>query len=277
MHGVQPRPNRKPSRARRQADRGHRVHAPVALERRHQPGEDQAQHDREDAEHDGELAPPGRPARRRSRRRARRAARTRRRSRARTAPTRRASGRGVRLGSEVGARQAGGVGEVARQQRDHARREERHQAGDQGDRDGEQQRAGQRLLAGTTQPSARSPPVDVLDELDQGRRRGQPPMMLAATRPSASSTTKPGIECAVERPGEGEHRLAVGRVERRVGDVEACARTPARWPVHASRMLRPTNWTSSPSSSAAATTSGASARHGAHHEPQTTTTTGLPR
>ncbi len=52
----------------------------------------------------------------------------------------------------------------------------------------------------------------------------------------------------------------------------ACA-----WAVPVSRMLMPTNWTSSPSSSAAPTTQGASLRHGGQPDHQTTTTTGLPR
>ena len=181
---------------------------------------------------------------------------------------------------EVGAGQAGGVGEVARQQRDHARREERHQPGDQRDRDREQQRARTPAVLGepVTHPRSRlrghvlddARPASCVDG-SSPRIAGRDPALGVEHHEARDRVRGQGAR-------EGEHRLAVGRVERRVRDVVVSGRSACAWSARGvadvdADELRP----SSPSSSAASTTSGASARHGAHHEPQTTTTTGLPR
>ena len=131
-----------------------------------------------------------------------------------------------RASVEVGAGQAGGVGEVARQQRDHARREERHQPGDQRDRDREQQRAGGRVLAGTSHPSAASGD-DVLDDVDAAscvdgqRRRG----CWRRPGPRGRGPRCVGIACGGERRREREQRLAVRVVERRVRRRRTSARS----------------------------------------------------
>ena len=116
---------------------------------------------------------------------------------------------------EVATRDAGGVGQVARQQRDHARAEERDQAGGEGDRQGQHHRAGQRRLLEPV--THRGPP-----------RRARPgsavvgtrPLTDAATRPSASRTTRARDGPRRQRAGEREQRRAVGGVDRGVGHVE---------------------------------------------------------
>ena len=120
---------------------------------------------------------------------------------------------------------------------------------------------------------------DVLDEVDQrGRRRQLARGCWRRPGPRASRTTKLGIEFGGQRPAEREQRLAVRRVERRVGDARTRRSNAERLvgrgvaDVDADELRRVVELARAPS-----TTSGASARHGAHHEPQTTTTTGLPR
>ena len=146
MHGVQPRPKRKPSSGAAASPTAGTVWTRTSrCEERHQPGEGQAEQDREHAEHDLELSAPvdqpGADARRTAP-----PSSTKTTEKPSTNSSEPASirPRSRRRRREVGAGQAGGVGEVARQQRDHARREERHQAGDQRHRDGEHQRARRR-------------------------------------------------------------------------------------------------------------------------------------
>ncbi len=183
---------------------------------------------------------------------------------------------------QVGAGEPGGVGEVARQQRHHARREEGDQAGDHRDRD--RRAAASRCRRGwrTSRrgPSGDHDPAPFCDVAHQVDQRllarhlaedagGDPALLVEDDRARDGARVQGAVE--------GEQGAA-GRVEERgVGHVVAalegqplrrgwspwCSprrRRRRRWPAHARR--RPG--------------CGASLRQGGHQEPQTLSTTTLP-
>ena len=184
-----------------------------------------------------------------------------------------------RAAGEVGAGQPGGVGEVARQQRDHARAR-RTTPGPATSATG---------IASTSEPDG----AVLLEPVSHRRVRPSTRPRRASTRvvrrgqlaDDAGRDPALGVEHHEARdrvrasacPGR-QQRLAV-RASRTTGRARRSgARSLCAWSVDgvadvdADELRRGRR-----ARSAAATTSGASARHGVHHEPQTTTTTGLPR
>ena len=221
QHGAQRRADaRRPAEAEQHAeqrrggqpDRGHLVDPVVTLHPRDDAEEDQAQHDRQAAEHDRDLPlvgeqPLPHAADQRTEGDEHEREPEHEQERAGEHPA------APRVG-EVGAGEPGGVGEVARQQRHHARGEERDQAGHQGDRDREHQRAVEGLVG--------EPVTEVERSHQQGhfctsrtsstsvRWDGTSPRMLAATRPSVSSTSVLGMALGFRVPWKASSERPAG-------------------------------------------------------------------
>ena len=91
------------------------------------------------------------------------------------------------------------VAEEAGHERQHARRRERHQPGEQGDKDRERERAGGDRRPGvegqTRSPGG--PGQHVVDEVGERRGRRHSPLTRAAIRPWVSRTRVVGVRAAL--------------------------------------------------------------------------------
>ena len=139
-HGIQPSPNKAPSSgAIAEPDGGNGMHLDLPLQERHEPHEDEAQDDDHDAHDDRDRAPVLEELA--AERAEQRAAGHEDGGEAEHEQRRAEHHPAAMAVVEVLGRDAGDVGEVAGQQRDDARGEEGHEAGQHGDRDREQERA----------------------------------------------------------------------------------------------------------------------------------------
>ena len=123
--------------------------------------------------------------------------------------------------AEVGAGEPGRVGEVARQQRHHAGREERDQAGDQGHRDGQHERTVERRVA---------EPVTQVERGHFCTSRTRSTRVCCARHLTQDAGGHPALlvedhrardRAGVERAAEGEQGAPGGVEEGRVGHVVA--------------------------------------------------------